>query len=896
MDEKYFAKKIEAKWQKKWAESGAFHADIDDKKPKFYQLEMLPYPSGNLHMGHVRNYSVGDAVAWFKRLKGFNVLHPIGWDSFGQPAEDAAVKRGVNPRDWTEDNIVAMRGQLERLGLSYDWRRQMYAHRPEYYKFDQWFFLKMYEKGLAYKKLTQVNWCETDKATLSNEQASGGLCWRCGNPVTKKDLEQWFLKTTAYADELLDGLDAIEAGWPQHVLKRQRDWIGRSEGAYVDFKIRIATGQLNKAMINAPDSIRVFTTRIDTIYGANSVVVAATHPLIEAHRDVLPANVVAKIDAIIAESLKPTEREEEVEKDGIDTGLKVINPFSGEALPVWVGNYVMMEYGTGAVMSVPAHDERDFEFAKKFDLPIRQVISEPHLAHEHHSMHALALEQPLTEYGVLVHSDFWNGKSSDVAKKEMTEYARLHGFGEAATTYRLRDWGVSRQRFWGSPIPIVYCDGCGVVPEQYENLPVRLPENAPITGTGESPLAKVEEFVNANCPRCGGAARRETDTMDTFVDSSWYFFRYTDHDNEILPFSPEVAAYWTPVDQYIGGDDHAVMHLIYTRFWTKVMRDLKLVKFDEPVTRLLTQGMVVGETFFDESTGKRKYFPPDQVTVTRDEKGKILSAAAADGTELSYAIERMSKSKGNGVDPDEMVDIYGADASRLFVLFAAPVENELVWNEAGIEGAVRFLQRVWRFVYKWRDKVRAAAFDGQSAEGGTPEGVTPTAKKLRQKLHQTIQRVDQSLDSLQFNTPVAALMELSNALYEAKIEPDSATPDEAAAVREAMTSLVLMLAPFAPHTAEELYSVIVGNENGMILNGAHFPVYSAKLATADEIEIAVQVNGKLRSRVFASPDAPNSELETLALADAKVQEHTDGKTVVKVIVIPKRLVNIVVRD
>ncbi|HQU93118.1 MAG TPA: leucine--tRNA ligase, partial [Pyrinomonadaceae bacterium] len=495
MDEKYFAKKVEAKWQKRWAETGAFVAKKDER-PKFYQLEMLPYPSGNLHMGHVRNYSVGDAVAWFKRLKGFNVLHPFGWDSFGQPAEDAAIKRGVNPYKWTEENIATMRGQLERMGFSYDWSTQMAAHRPDYYKWDQWFFLKMYELGLAYKKKTQVNWCEHDQATLSNEQASGGLCWRCGNPVTKKDLEQWFLKTTAYADQLLDDMADIESGWEQNVLKRQRDWIGRSTGAYVTFRVRdLSRSSADEDVRDESrtlSEITVFTTRIDTIYGANAVVLAATHPVIEAHRDQFSAEVVAKIDEIIAESLKPKELGQEIEKDGVDTGLKAVNPFSGEELPVWVGNYVMMDYGTGAVMSVPAHDERDWEFAKKFGLPIRQVISEPHLAHEHSTMQAMALEVPFVGYGVLVHSDFWNGKSSDDAKAEMTVYAESHGFGEAATTYRLRDWGISRQRLWGSPIPIIYCDGCGVVAEKYENLPVVLPDDAPITGTGESPLAKVE--------------------------------------------------------------------------------------------------------------------------------------------------------------------------------------------------------------------------------------------------------------------------------------------------------------------------------------------------------------------------------------------------------------------
>jgi leucyl-tRNA synthetase len=901
MDEKYFAKKIETKWQKKWAESNAFAAQIDEQKPKFYQLEMLPYPSGNLHMGHVRNYSAGDALAWYKRLKGFNVLHPIGWDSFGQPAEDAAIKRGVNPRKWTEDNIDTMRGQLERLGISYDWSRQMYAHKPEYYKFDQWFFIKMFEMGLAYKRMTQVNWCEHDQATLSNEQASGGICWRCGNPVTKKDLEQWFLKTTAYADQLIDDIAEIESGWPGNVIKRQRDWIGRSDGAFVDFKVvssaftppggndQSTSSHEAKPPEGGTQNIRVFTTRIDTIYGANAIVLAAEHPIISAHFDEFPRDVSAKIETIRVENLRPKDREEVIEKDGIDTGLKAINPFSGEELPVWVGNYVMMEYGTGALMSVPAHDERDFEFAKKFGLHIRQVISEPHLVHEHSTMQALALEEPFTQYGVLVHSDYWNGKTSEIAKVEMANYAHEHGFGEAATTFRLRDWGISRQRFWGSPIPIIYCDGCGIVTEKYENLPVRLPETAPITGTGESPLSKVPEFYEATCPKCEGPAHRETDTMDTFVDSSWYFFRYTDPQNEILPFSPEVAAYWTPVDQYIGGDDHAVMHLIYTRFWGKVMRDMGLVKFNEPVKRLLTQGMVVGETFFDDSNGKRIYSTPDEVTVVRDAKGRITEAKSVAGAELKHAIERMSKSKGNGVDPDEMIEIYGADAARLFIMFAAPIENELVWNEAGIEGGLRFLQRVWRLVYKWHGKIESGQRTTENDE------ISPTARKLRRKTHQTIKRITENFESLQFNTPVAALMELSNAIGDIGVEPENAGESDIFAVREAITALVLMLTPFAPHTAEELFSILVGNERGLLANAARFPESNDELAKADEIEIPVQVNGKLRSRVMAVPGTPRDELEMMALADEKVKEHTSGKTVANVIVVADRLVNVVVK-
>lgn len=890
MDEKYFAKKIEDKWQRHWAETGYFEveaAEDGDTRPKFFQLEMLPYPSGNLHMGHVRNYAVGDAIAWYKRLRGFNVLHPIGWDSFGQPAEDAAIKRGVNPRSWTEENIVHMTGQLQRLGFGYDWRRQMAAHRPEYYKFDQWFFLKMLEMGLAYKKKTQVNWCPHDEAVLSNEQASGGLCWRCGNPVTKKDLEQWFFKITNYADPLLDDMEQIEAGWAPKVLKRQRDWIGRSQGAYVEF--RVASGSI------ADESIRVFTTRIDTIFGANAVVVAAEHPVVATHFEDFDGDVQATIKKIRAEKLKITDHDVEPEKEGIDTGLKAINPFNGEEVPVWVGNYVMMEYGTGAVMSVPAHDERDFEFAQKYSLPIKRVVVAEDAMDDVHASDIPTLAdkvtEAFTEYGISIASGEWTGKTSANAKSEMAEYAREKGFGEAATTFRIRDWGVSRQRYWGAPIPIVYCEKCGVVPVPFEQLPVELPENVQFGVAGESPLATVPEFVNTKCPNCDGPAKRETDTMDTFVDSCWYYFRYLDNHNSEMPFAPEKAAYWAPVDQYIGGDDHAVMHLIYTRFWTKVMRDIGLVKFDEPVKRLLTQGMVVGETFFEDETGKRIYHGPATVTVERDGKGKVIGAKSKDGKSLKWAIERMSKSKGNGVDPDDMVETYGADAARLFILFAAPVENELVWNESGIEGAIRFLQRIWRFVWKWHD-----TFHTSPAVGEIPAGEhTAEARKLRQKTHHTIKKIAESLDTLQFNTPVAALMELCNSIYEFKVEPENATPEDVFAVREAVKSLLVMLAPFAPHAAEDMLAHIIGNENGMLRNGITFPVADEELAKADEIEIPVQINGKLRSRVITSPETPDEELKAMALADEKVQEFIAGKEIVKVIVVPKRLVSIVIK-
>ena len=893
MDEKYFAQKIEDKWQRRWAENKTFEANEDAAKEKFYVLEMLPYPSGRLHMGHVRNYSIGDALAWYKRLQGYNVLHPIGWDSFGQPAEQAAIKKGVNPREWTEDNINQMRAQLKKLGFSYDWRREFAAHRPEYYKFDQWFFLKMRELGLAYKKMTQVNWCPHDQTTLSNEQASGGVCWRCGNPVEKKDLAQWFLRITDYAEQLLSDMSEIEAGWAERVLTMQRNWIGRSEGAFVEFKV-----QSSKFRVQSSEFVRVFTTRIDTIYGANALVVAAEHPIIAENFEAFADEVKAKIEEIKTEKAKPKDYDEEIEKDGIDTGLKAVNPFSGEELPVWVGNYVMMEYGTGAVMSVPAHDERDFEFAQKYNLPIKTVIEPPRrrdtkeISNDNKLAANEEINSAFTDYGIVVNSGDWSGKTSDDVKREMTKFAEEKGFGESAITYRLRDWGISRQRFWGAPIPIVYCERCGTVPEKYENLPVRLPETAPFTGVGESPLARVPEFVNTTCPNCGEPAKRETDTMDTFVDSSWYYFRYTDPHSSELPFAPEIAAYWTPVDQYIGGVDHAVMHLLYTRFWTKVMRDIGLVHFDEPVKRLLTQGMIVGEAYYSEE--RAAYVPPDEVTVARDERGKILSAKIkADNSPVKVAVEKMSKSKYNGVDPDDMVAAFGADASRIFTLFAAPVENELVWQETGIDGAVRFLQRVHRFIWKWNGKLQIKNDELRIAE--KPSDFSGEAKKLRQKTHQTIRRVTENFESLQLNTPIAALMELSNALGDFKVEPETATAADLYAIKEAVQSLILMLAPYAPHFAEEMFEAITGNSNGILISGVRFPIADEKFLQADEIEIPVQINGKLRARVNAAPDISQADLQALALANAKVLEYTDGREIVKIIVVPKRLVNIVVK-
>jgi leucyl-tRNA synthetase len=850
MDEKYFPEKIEEKWQKHWAESKAFEPRDDDPRPKFYALEMLPYPSGYLHMGHVRNYAIGDALAWYKRLRGFNVLHPIGWDSFGQPAEQAAIKRGIQPREWTEANIVAMRGQFQRLGISYDWSREIAAHRPDYYKWDQWFFLKMLERGLAYKRTSAVNWCPKEETVLSNEQSSGGVCWRCGTAVVKKEIEQWFLRITKYAEELVEHIKEIEAGWPEKVLKRQRDWVGRSEGAFIDFAVKDHDAR-----------IRVFTTRIDTIFGATAIVLAAEHPLLPQllEESALKTEVLQFAQKVKASrAIKTEDQSEEEEKLGMTTGQLAINPFNGEVLPIWVANYVLMDYGAGAVMSVPAHDERDFEFAQKYTLPIRQVIAPVVHGRQNEpddavpgSDQSMEMKQAFIEHGVLVNSGEWSGKLSTDAIREMADYAATNKFGGGAVTYRIRDWGISRQRFWGAPIPIVYCPDCGMVPVPEKDLPVLLPERAEFTGTGESPLKTLPEFVNTTCPKCGKAATRETDTMDTFVDSSWYFFRYTDPRNDALPFDSDVAANWTPVDQYIGGDSHAVMHLIYTRFWTKVMRDLGLVKFNEPVKRLLTQGMVTNRV---EGTNEWK---------------------------------AMSKSLGNGIDPDEMIQAFGADASRLFVLFAAPVENELRWSETGIEGAVRFLRRVWTMVYRYAGVSRATA---EEQPGGLR---TDAARTLRRKTHQTIARVTDDFEKLDLNTNVAALMELSNALSEFNVERDSASEADWFASREAIEALVVMLAPFSPHVAEEMWESL-GHEGGL-LKSAAWPVADAELARKDELEIPIQVNGKLRSRVIVSPDISEAELRTMALADAKVQSFIDGHKVVKVIVVPQRLVNVVVK-
>ncbi|HXF04967.1 MAG TPA: leucine--tRNA ligase, partial [Blastocatellia bacterium] len=656
MKEKYYPEEVEAKWQARWQQMRAFEAEVDPRRPKFYCLEMLPYPSGRLHMGHVRNYSIGDALAWYKRMRGYNVLHPMGWDSFGQPAEQAAIKHGIHPATWTEENIAYMRRQLQRLGLSYDWRREVASHTPDYYRWNQWFFLKMYERGLVYRKQAPVNWCPQCQTVLSNEQAQGG-CWRCGTPVEQRELAQWFVRITHYADELLEELDRLAAGWPEKVLTMQRNWIGKSVGAHVDFPVE-----------DLGTTVRIFTTRIDTIFGATAILLAPEHPLVAAISDRSPHR---QDIARFVERMRKMDRRvrsaAETEKEGVDTGLFARNPFNGERLPIWIANFILMDYGTGAIMAVPAHDQRDFEFARKYGLPIRQVI-----APVDDAGHPVLFETQEKAYegeGILIHSGEFTDLASTEAIRRMTEYAQAHGFGEAAVNYRLRDWGISRQRYWGTPVPMIHCDRCGIVPVAEEDLPVILPPNAPFTGERGSPLDHVPEFIRTSCPSCGGAARRDTDTMDTFVDSCWYYFRYCDPKNDRAPFDPDIIRYWFPVDQYIGGVEHAIMHLLYTRFWCKFMRDLGLVDISEPVTRLLTQGMVLN----------------------------IVTSGPYAGRWLA-----MSKSLGNGVDPDEMVSKYGADTLRVFILFAAPPEAELQWKEEGVEGAFRFLRRLYTMVWKWR--------------------------------------------------------------------------------------------------------------------------------------------------------------------------------------------------
>ncbi len=833
LDERYDAQTVEKKWFERWqSDASLYAAEPNSTKPKYYVLEMLPYPSGELHMGHVRNYSIGDALARYMWMNGYNVLHPMGWDSFGLPAENAAIKNNTPPREWTLRNIANMKAQMKRLGFAYDWSREVTTCFPEFYRWNQWFFLKLFEKGLAYRKKSKVNWCPKCATVLANEQVlSNGCCWRHEDTlVEQRELEQWFLRTTQYSDELLRDLDQLE-GWPDKVRTMQRNWIGRSEGTLVDFKL------------DGPpaSTITVFTTRVDTIFGATSVQLAPEHPVVK-ELITSDAGLRANVEQLISEQRKAKEIGDigGIEKHGVDTGRFAINPYNGEKVPVWVANYILMDYGTGAIMSVPAHDERDFEFAKKYGIAIREVIKpageSPAPTQER--------KLPFTTHdGKLVNSGQFTGLGCDDAIQKMSEFAAQKGFGKATVTFRLKDWGISRQRYWGTPIPMVYCAKDGVVAVNEKDLPVILPENVKVTLTGGSPLLEVPEFLNTTCPKCGGPAKRETDTMDTFVDSSWYFYRYTDARNDKAPFDAKTAGYWfgkEGIDQYIGGVEHAILHLIYSRFWTKFMRDIGLVKNDEPVERLFTQGMVI-----------------------------------KDGA-------KMSKNLGNVVSPDEMVKRYGADAARLYSLFAAPPDRDLDWQDTGIEGIQRFLGRVYRFVMRNAQPTHA---DWRKS---VPTDLSPAARQVQRKLHQTIKRVtDDFQGRWHFNTCIAAIMELVNALYDAEA---SGLPVPLLA--DVQRSLILLTAPFAPYLAQELWEVM--GEKSSLLRQA-WPKFDPELAKEDEIEVPISIKGKLRSKIVVPVNTSKEELEKLALADEKIQSLIAGKQVVKVIVVPGKMVNIVVR-
>ena len=848
-DDRYDPHRIEAKWSERWQQDASLYAaERDSAKKKYYVLEMLPYPSGVLHMGHVRNYAIGDALARYMWMNGYNVLHPMGWDSFGLPAENAAISANVPPRLWTLGNIANMKKQMNRLGFAYDWSREVTTCFPEYYRWNQWFFLKFHEMGLAYRKKSKVNWCPQCATVLANEQVVNGCCWRHEDtPVEQRELEQWFLRITKYADELLRDLDKLDH-WPEKVRTMQRNWIGRSEGALIDFKLDGAAGPAGSA-------ISVFTTRVDTIYGATSVQLAPEHPLV-AELAATNAELRAKVNQLIAEQKKAREAGDigEIEKHGVNTGRYAINPFNGEKIPIWVANYILMDYGTGAIMSVPAHDERDYEFAGKYKLEIRLVI----LPITNDPEETMAEPQlPFTAHeGMLINSGPYSNLSCAEAIRKMTAYAEEKGFGKATVTYRLKDWGISRQRYWGTPIPMLYCEKDGIVPVPEKDLPVILPENVEITLTGGSPLGRIPEFVNATCPKCGGPARRETDTMDTFVDSSWYFYRYTDAHNDRAPFDPKITQYWFPIDQYIGGVEHAILHLIYSRFWTKFMRDMGMITNDEPVERLFTQGMII--------------------------KGGA----------------KMSKSLGNVVSPDDMVAHYGADSTRLYTLFATSPDRELDWQDEGVEGIQRFLGRLYRFV---KDNAKP---EDPGWRKPLPTQLSEPARRVQRKLHQTIKRVTDDFEGRwHFNTCVSAIMELLNDAGRWVLgSPSVQNPATGELVRgyeiplpllaDVQRNLVLLLAPFAPYLAHELWEML--GEKGSLLK-ASWPKYDAALAKEEEIEIPVQVNGKLRGLIVVPADANEEFVIERALGDDKVKSFIAGKQIVKKIFIPGKLLNIVVR-
>jgi leucyl-tRNA synthetase len=865
MDPIYKPEVIEPAAQLYWDQQGCFEAHEDPSREKFYCLCMFPYPSGKLHMGHVRNYTIGDVVSRYQRMRGRNVLQPMGWDAFGLPAENAAIKHGVPPARWTRENIAHMRAQLRSLGFAYDWRRELATCDPDYYRWEQWFFLRLYEKGLVYKASSTVNWDPVDQTVLANEQVIDGRGWRSGALVERREIPQWFLKITAYADELLECLERLP-GWPEQVRTMQANWIGRSEGLELDFP-------LSGAPLAGYEALTVYTTRPDTLFGVTYMAVAAEHPLAVHAAAGNPG-----LAAFLAEcrSVHTTEAAlETMEKLGMPLGITAIHPLTGAEIPVWVANFVLMGYGTGAVMAVPGHDKRDWEFATKYGLPIRQVI-EP----ADGSAADLAREA-FVEYGALVNSGEFTGMSSREAFEALATRLEGEGRGRRRVNYRLRDWSVSRQRYWGCPVPMINCPDCGAVPVPDEQLPVRLPEHVTLSGAG-SPLKTMDEFVHADCPSCGGPARRETDTFDTFFESSWYYARYCSADQHQAMLDDR-ARYWLPVDQYIGGIEHAILHLLYARFFHKLMRDEGLVDGDEPFANLLTQGMVLADSFYrDDAAQGRVWFNPAEVEVQRDDKGRVLSASLkSDGAPVELGgMGTMSKSKNNGVDPQALIDRYGADTVRLFTMFAAPPEQSLEWSDSGVEGAHRFMKRLWRMVHEHVSEGPAPALDVAALE--------PAQRELRRKLHATISKVSDDVGRrYTFNTAIAANMELLNALGQ---HAGRAAQDRALR-QEAFEAVVLMLSPIVPHACHALWSAL--GRDGAVVDQP-WPGFDAGALTRDEIELVVQVQGKLRGRIRVSSDAAEEAIRAAALSEENVARFVGDRPVRKLIIVPGRLVNIVV--
>ena len=825
----YTPQEIELKWQKYWEDNACFQCAVDKNKPKYYCLEMFPYPSGNIHMGHVRNYSIADVVAHFKRMQGFNVLHPIGWDAFGLPAENAAISRNIHPAKWTYANIDAMREQLKRLGFSYDWQREIATCSPEYYRWEQLFFLKFLEKGLVYRKKAPQNWCEKCNTVLANEQVIDGICWRCDSEVIQKELTQWFVKITDYAEQLLQDLEKLTEGWPERVLTMQRNWIGKSIGAEVEFKIE-----------GSNQSISVFTTRPDTIFGATFMSMAAGHPLLTS---LIAGTSKEKEIAAFIEKTKTINKadleSDTFEKEGIFTGCYCINPFTNEKMPIWVANFVLAEYGTGAVMAVPAHDQRDFEFAKKYQLPIKIVIQP-----EGEKLDPSTMKAAVPEQGVMVNSGQFDGLDNETGKARIIEYLESKKLGKKTINWRLRDWNISRQRYWGAPIPVIYCDLCGVVPEKEENLPVLLPLDVATHSDGQSPLPHTPSFYECICPKCGKKARRETDTMDTFVESSWYFARYTDPQNHDAPFTKEALEYWLPVDQYIGGVEHAILHLLYSRFFVKALSDCGYMQLSEPFANLLTQGMVL-----------------------------------MDGA-------KMSKSKGNTVDPNAMIEKYGADTVRLFCLFAAPPERDFDWTDSGIEGSHRFITRLWRLASELLGKIPPL----EACTSKAQNAINAKGKELRFKEHSTVKKVTEDINNrFQFNTAIAAIMELVNMMYLTKDEL-LLDADGQKILSSSLSTALALLFPITPHLCEEIRKHM-GFSTPMVKQA--WPKYAEDALIKDTLTIALQINGKLRSTLDVDKDITKEELEKLALAEPNIQKHLAGLNIRKVIVVQGKIVNIV---